>query len=140
MPEPVIVATARSPIGRAFKGSLVTLRPDDMAAQILTAVLAKVPELDPTQVEDLILKQPELAPHYLLEITRPGNLDELTVHVEMGAELAHGSQDARHAAAQKLEHNVKAYIGVSAVVRLALPNGIERSVGKAKRVVDRRPR
>ncbi len=55
MPEAVIVATARSPIGRAFKGSLVSLRPDDMAAQIVKAVLAKVPQLDPDSVEDLIL-------------------------------------------------------------------------------------
>jgi acetyl-CoA C-acetyltransferase len=55
MPEAVIVATARSPIGRAFKGSLVTLRPDDMAAQIVAAVLAKVPQLDPATVEDLLL-------------------------------------------------------------------------------------
>ena len=55
MPEAVIVATARSPIGRANKGSLVDIRPDDLAAQIVTAVLAKVPQLDPTTVEDLIL-------------------------------------------------------------------------------------
>jgi acetyl-CoA C-acetyltransferase len=55
VPEAVIVATARSPIGRAFKGSLTTLRPDDMAAQIVRAVLAKVPQLDPDTVEDLIL-------------------------------------------------------------------------------------
>jgi phenylacetate-CoA ligase len=111
----------------------ITGRSDDM--MIIRGV-----NVFPTQVEDLILKQAELTPHYLLEITRPGSLDELTVHVEMGPDLAHGSQDARHAAAQMLEHNVKAYIGVSAIVRLALPNGIERSVGKAKRVVDRRPK
>lgn len=55
MPEAVIVATARSPIGRAFKGSLITLRPDDMAAQMVQAVLAKVPELDPALIEDLML-------------------------------------------------------------------------------------
>src|SRR6202034_1849276 len=55
MPEAVIVATARSPIGRAFKGSLVSMRPDDMAAQIVTAVLDKVPELDRDTIEDLIL-------------------------------------------------------------------------------------
>src|SRR2546426_777715 len=55
MPEAVIVATARSPIGRAFKGSLTTLRPDDMATQIVKAVLAKVPQLDPDSVEDLIM-------------------------------------------------------------------------------------
>jgi acetyl-CoA C-acetyltransferase len=55
VPEAVIVATARSPIGRAFKGSLTTLRPDDMAAQMVRAVLAKVPQLDPDTAEDLIL-------------------------------------------------------------------------------------
>jgi acetyl-CoA C-acetyltransferase len=55
MPEAVIVATARSPIGRAFKGSLVSLRPDDMAAQMVKAVLDKVPQLDPTLIEDLLL-------------------------------------------------------------------------------------
>jgi acetyl-CoA C-acetyltransferase len=55
VPEAVIVATARSPIGRAFKGSLTELRPDDMAVQIVKAVLAKVPQLDPDTVEDLIV-------------------------------------------------------------------------------------
>ena len=55
MPEAVIVATARSPIGRASKGSLVDVRPDDMAATIVKAVLEKVPALDPQQVEDLIM-------------------------------------------------------------------------------------
>jgi acetyl-CoA C-acetyltransferase len=55
MPEAVIVATARSPIGRAFKGSLASIRPDDLAAQIVTAALAKVPQLDPADIGDLIL-------------------------------------------------------------------------------------
>src|SRR5256886_6127421 len=55
MPEPVIVATARSPIGRAFKGSLVDLRPDDFAATIVQAALDKVPELDGGEIDDLIL-------------------------------------------------------------------------------------
>lgn len=55
MPEAVIVSTARSPIGRAGKGSLVSIRPDDLAAQMVRAALDKVPELDPTQIEDLML-------------------------------------------------------------------------------------
>ena len=55
MPEAVIVATARSPIGRAGKGSLASIRPDDLTAQIVTAALAKVPQLDPADVSDLIL-------------------------------------------------------------------------------------
>ncbi|WP_030165352.1 acetyl-CoA C-acetyltransferase [Spirillospora albida] len=55
MPEAVIVATARSPIGRAFKGSLKDMRPDDLTAQMITAAMAKVPQLDPAQVDDLLL-------------------------------------------------------------------------------------
>ncbi len=55
MPEAVIVATARSPIGRANKGSLTTLRPDDMSAQIVRALLDKVPQLDRTEINDLMM-------------------------------------------------------------------------------------
>ena len=94
----------------------------------------------PTQVEGLILRQPELAPHYLLEITRPGSSDELTVHVEMGVALADGSQESRHGAARALEQNIRGFIGVPATVRLALPGSVERSLGKAQRVQDKRPK
>jgi acetyl-CoA C-acetyltransferase len=55
MPEAVIVAAARSPIGRAFKGSLTTIRPDDLTVQMVRAALAQVPQLDPTQIDDLAL-------------------------------------------------------------------------------------
>ena len=55
MPEAVIVAAARSPIGRAFKGSLTSIRPDDLTAQMVTAALAQVPQLDPADIGDLIL-------------------------------------------------------------------------------------
>jgi acetyl-CoA C-acetyltransferase len=55
MPEAVIVATARSPVGRAFKGSLTTIRPDDATCQMVTAALAKVPQLDPADIADLML-------------------------------------------------------------------------------------
>ena len=55
MPEPVIVAAVRTPIGRAFKGSLVGVRPDDLTADIVRAALARVPEVDPHEVEDLIV-------------------------------------------------------------------------------------
>jgi acetyl-CoA C-acetyltransferase len=55
MPEAVIVAAARSPIGRAFKGTLTSIRPDDLAAQIVTAALAQVPQLDPADIGDLML-------------------------------------------------------------------------------------
>src|SRR5438270_2405219 len=109
----------------------ITGRSDDM-------LIIRGVNVFPTQIEELILKQPELAPHYLLEVPRPGVLDEMTVHVEMGPALATASQDTRHASARMLEHNIKAYVGVSATARLALPGGVERSVGKAKRVLDKR--
>ncbi|TDE27339.1 acetyl-CoA C-acetyltransferase [Actinomadura sp. 6K520] len=55
MPEAVIVATARSPIGRAFKGSLKDMRPDDLTVQMVTAAMAQVPQLEPSQIDDLLL-------------------------------------------------------------------------------------
>ncbi len=55
MPEAVIVATARSPIGRAFKGSLASIRPDDLTVQLVSAALAKVPQLSPGEIDDLML-------------------------------------------------------------------------------------
>jgi len=122
------------PTSRAMRRmQKITGRSDDM-------LIIRGVNVFPTQIEDLILRQPELAPHYMLEVTRPQHLDELTVHVEMGPELAAGSQDSRRASAQRLEGSIKGYIGVSATVRLTLPMGLERSVGKAKRILDRRPR
>ncbi len=111
----------------------ITGRTDDM-------LIIRGVNVFPTQVEELILKQPELAPYYMLEVTRPQSLDELAVHVEMGQALARGSPQAQQEAARRLEHNIKAYIGVTAAVRLAPPGGIERSIGKAKRILDRRPK
>nr|MDQ6917534.1 phenylacetate--CoA ligase [Pseudomonadota bacterium] len=111
----------------------ITGRSDDM-------IIVRGVNVFPTQVEDLILKQPELAPHYLLELTRPENLDELTVHVEMCAELAQGAVESRQAAVKSLEQSIKGYVGVSTTVVLAAPGAIERSVGKAKRVIDKRPK
>ena len=55
MPEAVIVATARSPIGRAFKGSLTSIRPDDLTVQLVSAALAKIPQLRPHDIDDLML-------------------------------------------------------------------------------------
>ena len=106
----------------------VTGRTDDM--MIIRGV-----NVFPTQIEELILKQPALAPHYYCEISRTHHLDELTIHVEMQP-----GQGETHDAARRLEHEIKAYIGVTAAVRLVAPGGVERSMGKAKRIVDRRPK
>ncbi len=109
----------------------ITGRSDDM--MIIRGV-----NVFPTQIEELILKQPELAPHYLCEITRPNHLDELTVRVEVAPDLAGVGAEARNRAAETLAHRMKELIGVSAKVELVAPGGIERSLGKAKRVVDKR--
>jgi phenylacetate-CoA ligase len=106
----------------------ITGRSDDM-------LIIRGVNVFPTQIEELILKQPALAPHYQLEITRPRTLDELTVLVERAPGA--GAKDG-DAAGAKLAHLVKNLIGVTADVRVLPAGGIERSLGKAKRIVDRR--
>jgi phenylacetate-CoA ligase len=80
----------------------------------------------PSQIEELILKQPGLSPHYILEVSKVGPLDHLTVLVE-----------GEEGASAGLRHAIKSYLGISAEVRIGT---IERSIGKAKRVIDKRPR
>ena len=94
----------------------------------------------PSQVEELILKQPRLAPHYVLEVTRPATLDELAVLVEPKAEFATASDADRREAVVTLAHTIKAFVGVSAEVRMVPVGSIERSIGKARRVIDKRPK
>ena len=105
----------------------ITGRSDDM-------LIIRGVNLFPSQIEELILKQPELAPHYVLELSKDGPLDHLTVLVE----LVPGVEDA--GAAARLQHNIKSFIGVSTDVRMVPISTIERSIGKAKRVVDKRPK
>ena len=119
------------PTARAMRRmEKITGRSDDM--MIIRGV-----NVFPTQIEELILKDAVLAPHYQLEITRPGNLDELTVMVERIP--ASGSADG-NAAGTRLAHHIKSLIGVTAEVRVAAPGSIERSLGKARRIVDKRPK
>ena len=106
----------------------ITGRSDDM--MIIRGV-----NVFPTQIEELILRDAALAPHYQVEITRPQSLDEMAILVERSA--AAGSADGE-AAGARLAHLVKSLIGVTADVRVLAPGGIERSLGKAKRVVDKR--
>jgi phenylacetate-CoA ligase len=110
----------------------ITGRSDDM--MIIRGV-----NVFPSQIEELILQRPLLAPHYVCEIDKDGPLDRLTVRVELKAgEHTDGSAAAGAQAA--LEHAIKSLIGVSCRVRVEPAGAIERSIGKAKRVVDRRPR
>jgi phenylacetate-CoA ligase len=93
----------------------------------------------PSQIEAVLGQEPQLAPHYVLEVRRPHHLDELDVLVEMRPEFAGKLSDAARATlAQKAEQLIKGYVGITATVRVLDPAMIERSVGKAKRVIDRR--
>jgi phenylacetate-CoA ligase len=108
----------------------ITGRSDDM-------LIIRGVNVFPTQIEELIVQERVLAPHYQIEVTRPSHLDEVAVHVERTPQS--GFADGA-AAGQRLQHLIKAMIGVSADVKVLAPGSIERSVGKAKRVVDRRPK
>jgi phenylacetate-CoA ligase len=94
--------------------------------------------LFPTQIEELILGDPRLAPHYLLELRREQRLDQLKVIVEAKADAA--GDDTRTAAGRDLAHHVKSRIGVTSEVVVVAPGAVERSLGKARRVVDLRPK
>lgn len=90
----------------------------------------------PTQIEEVILKIPTLAPHYVLEVTREGHLDSMMVHVECA--LAGTAVDVAAQAQRQLIHLVKSYVGISVGVNVGEPGTLERSLGKARRVIDRR--
>jgi phenylacetate-CoA ligase len=93
----------------------------------------------PSQVEELILGMPALAPHYQLVVTRDGHLDALAVHCELRDGALDGG--AIEALGRELQHRIKTYIGVSTGVNLLPAQGIERSLtGKARRVLDKRPK
>ena len=93
----------------------------------------------PTQIEELILKRAELSPHYQCVLTREGPMDNLKVAVECAPGVDPEGIQAR-AAAKLLQHEIKVYVGSSVEIDLKGEGGIERSVGKAKRVVDLRPK
>ncbi|MEM9197503.1 MAG: phenylacetate--CoA ligase PaaK [Pseudomonadota bacterium] len=107
----------------------ITGRSDDM-------IILRGVNLFPTQIEEILLAIPELAPHFQLELTRDGRLDAMRVHCEIQPQAA----DAREIAATQLAQRIKDVIGVSAEIVLADPGGVERSEGKARRVIDNRPK
>ena len=108
----------------------ITGRSDDM--MIIRGV-----NVFPTQIEELLLKRPELSPHYQCVLTREGPMDNLKVAVECAPGVDPAGIAAR-AAAKLLQHEIKVYVGSSVEIELKGEGGIERSVGKAKRVVDLR--
>jgi phenylacetate-CoA ligase len=109
----------------------ITGRSDDM--MIIRGV-----NVFPTQIEEQLMKCRGLAPHFQIELTRDGRMDRMAVLVE----AADGGADAaaRDASARELAHHIKSVIGISAAVVVNDPGGVERSAGKARRVVDKRPK
>jgi len=110
----------------------ITGRSDDM-------MIVRGVNVFPSQIEELILRQPALSAHYLCVLSKEGPLDILTVKVETGQGVSPESSAAR-AAAQALMHDAKAYIGTSLLVQLCVEGELERSQGKARRVLDMRSR
>jgi phenylacetate-CoA ligase len=112
----------------------VTGRSDDM-------LIIRGVNVFPSQIEELLLKQVEFAPHYVLEVRREGHLDDLDVLVERRAGTAAPLSVATITAIeQDMERQIKGYIGVTARVRVVEPGTVQRSQGKAVRVIDKRPR
>jgi phenylacetate-CoA ligase len=109
----------------------ITGRSDDM-------MIVRGVNVFPSQIEELILKRSELAPHYQCVLTRDGPLDEITVVVEARSGTVPASQAAQRVA-QLLQHEIKSLIGISAKIELRAEGGVERSAGKARRVIDQRP-
>jgi phenylacetate-CoA ligase len=108
----------------------VTGRSDDM-------LIVRGVNVFPTQIEEEILKVAGLAPHYQILLTRARRLDEMEVMVEAHPGL---DGDRHQRLAAELEGRIKGFVGVSAVVSIVDPGGIERSQGKARRVIDKRPK
>jgi len=112
----------------------VTGRSDDM-------LIIRGVNVFPSQIEELLLRQVELAPHYVLEVRREGHLDDLDVLVERRAGTAAPLSVATITAIeQDMERHIKGYIGVTTRVRVVEPGTVQRSQGKAVRVIDKRPR
>ena len=108
----------------------ITGRSDDM-------LIIRGVNVFPSQIEELILRQPELSAQYLIEVIRDGYLDALMVRVELAAGHTIDAT-VRAAAADALRRNIKSYVGISVDVRVCEPNELPRSTGKARRVLDRR--
>ncbi|MFN4148807.1 MAG: phenylacetate--CoA ligase PaaK [Rhodocyclaceae bacterium] len=120
------------PTARSFRRiAKITGRSDDM-------LIIRGVNVFPSQIEELVLKQPKLAPHYQLEVTREGHLDALTVNVEIKPEFATLTAAEKEFIAHDLQHHIKSYVGISTKVEIKAVGSIERSIGKAKRIIDLR--
>ncbi len=109
----------------------ITGRSDDM-------VIVRGVNVFPTQIEERICAHHQLAPHYQLQLTRDGHMDKLTVLVEPRQDQGVLDEEERVVIGKELAHSIKSYVGVTADVQVVEVGQLERSLGKAKRVVDLR--
>jgi Coenzyme F390 synthetase len=108
-----------------------TGRSDDM-------LIIRGVNLFPSQIESVLLEMDETHPHYLLYVDRINNLDTLQLHVEVDAQFFQDRISELQKLTKKIQHNIESTIGLSVDVKLVEPKTIERSEGKARRVIDRR--
>jgi phenylacetate-CoA ligase len=92
----------------------------------------------PSQVEAVLLEMSETSPHYQLIVTRENNLDQLEIKVEIDEQFWSDEVKVLEALKKRIDHNISSMLGISATIRLVEPSSIERSEGKAKRVIDNR--
>jgi phenylacetate-CoA ligase len=123
----LLPGTARAPFRRMEK---VTGRCDDM-------IILRGVNLFPSQIEEIVLRTPGVAPHFQLELTREGRMDRLTVRAEARPD-ASGDTGVRTAAARSIAQAVKDGIGVTVEVAIVDPDSLERSAGKLQRLKDLR--
>ena len=120
------------PCGRtSMRMSRVTGRTDDM-------LIIRGVNVFPSQIEEALLRVEGTTPHYLIEVSRPGTLDEVHVKVEIHPEIFSDRMDRMQALCERISREIHTVAGIRAHVDLVEPRSIERFVGKAKRVLDKR--
>jgi phenylacetate-CoA ligase len=126
------LTTAPCACGRTTcRMSRVVGRTDDM-------LIIRGVNVFPSQIEEALLRVEGTAPHYLIEVSRPGALDMVTVHVEMRAQDFSDKMREMEALRERIDREIQSITGIRMNVELVTPQTLERSAGKAKRVIDHR--
>jgi phenylacetate-CoA ligase len=124
-------------LSRLFPGTARSMRRmEKVAGRSDDMMIVRGVNVFPSQIEEIILKDQRLSPHFVIELRRTERLDEITVVVEARPDAESEFADCNH----KLVNRIKALVGVTAAVRTVKPGTVERSLGKAKRVIDLRPK
>ena len=111
----------------------ITGRTDDM-------LIIRGVNVFPSQIESVLLEIEETEPHYLIVVNRVNNIDSLEIWVEVNSRIFSDEIKGLEAVERKIQHEIHNVLGLTAAIKLVEPKTIERSEGKAKRVVDNRPK